>query len=79
MKNISHFVDICQKNVYHIGEVRQNMTISRRPKISRRRIYSTIMATPPLLVSNMAFARGYRFRRETLMLSMESSVTEENL
>ncbi|MCR4820589.1 MAG: squalene/phytoene synthase family protein [Elusimicrobiales bacterium] len=52
---------------------------SRRPKISRRRIYSTIMATPPLLVSNMAFARGYRFRRETLMLSMESSVTEENL
>ena len=27
MKKISHFVDICQKNVYHIGEVRQNMTI----------------------------------------------------
>ncbi len=41
-----------------------------RPKIRRSRVYSTIAATPPLLLSNTAFARGYRFRRETLIVSM---------
>jgi len=43
-----------------------------RPRIKRGRIYSTIAATPPLLLSNTAFARGYRFRRETLMVSLNS-------
>jgi farnesyl-diphosphate farnesyltransferase len=52
---------------------------ARRPKISRRRIYSTIMSTPPLLLSNTAFARGYRFRRETLMLSVESPLTGDKI
>jgi len=46
---------------------------SARPRISRRRIYSTIASTPPLLLSNTAFTRGYRFRRETLMLSMSTN------
>jgi len=41
-----------------------------RPRISRNRIYATIAATPPLLLSNTAFARGYRFRRETLIVSL---------
>jgi len=41
-----------------------------RPRIKRGRIYSTIAATPPLLLSNTAFARGYRFRRETLIVSL---------
>ena len=41
-----------------------------RPRIKRNRIYSTIVTTPPLLLSNTAFARGYRFRRETLMVSI---------
>lgn len=41
-----------------------------RPHISRNRVYSTIAATPPLLLSNTAFARGYRFRRETLIVSL---------
>jgi len=41
-----------------------------RPRIRRARIYSTIAATPPLLLSNTAFARGYRFRRETLIVSI---------
>ena len=41
-----------------------------RPRINRKRIYSTIAATPTLLLSNTAFARGYRFRRETLMVSI---------
>lgn len=41
-----------------------------RPRIRRSRIYSTIAATPPLLLSNTAFARGYRFRRETLIVSI---------
>ena len=50
---------------------------ARRPKISRGRIYSTIMSTPPLLLSNTSFVRGYRFRRETLMLSVESPLTGE--
>lgn len=41
-----------------------------RPRINRNRIYSTIASTPPLLLSNTAFARGYRFRRETLIVSI---------
>jgi farnesyl-diphosphate farnesyltransferase len=41
-----------------------------RPKIHRNRIYATIAATPPLLLSNTAFARGYRFRRETLIVAI---------
>jgi farnesyl-diphosphate farnesyltransferase len=41
-----------------------------RPRVERSRIYTTIAATPPLLLSNTAFARGYRFRRETLICSI---------
>lgn len=41
-----------------------------RPKVGRGKIYRTIAATPPLLLSNTAFARGYRFRRETLIGSI---------
>ncbi|MDD2806348.1 MAG: squalene/phytoene synthase family protein [Elusimicrobiales bacterium] len=41
-----------------------------RPRIRRSRVYATIAATPPLLLSNTAFARGYRFRRETLIGSI---------
>ncbi len=41
-----------------------------RPRVTRNRIYATIAATPPLLLSNTAFARGYRFRRETLIGSI---------
>jgi farnesyl-diphosphate farnesyltransferase len=41
-----------------------------RPRIGRGRVYATIAATPPLLLSNTAFARGYRFRRETLIVSI---------
>lgn len=41
-----------------------------RPRVGRGRIYGTIAATPPLLLSNTAFARGYRFRRETLIGSI---------
>ncbi|HCC48740.1 MAG TPA: hypothetical protein DEQ38_11585 [Elusimicrobia bacterium] len=41
-----------------------------RPRVKRHRIYTTIAATPPLLLSNTAFARGYRFRRETLIGSI---------
>lgn len=40
------------------------------PRVKRSRIYTTIAATPPLLLSNTAFARGYRFRRETLIGSI---------
>jgi len=43
---------------------------SGRPKIKRSRIYSTIASTPSLLLSNTAFARGYRFRRETLIVQI---------
>ncbi|MBU2483343.1 MAG: hypothetical protein KJ760_19840, partial [Proteobacteria bacterium] len=39
-----------------------------RPRIKRNKIYSTILSTPPLLLSNTAFARGYRFKREILIL-----------
>ncbi len=38
-----------------------------RPKIKRSRIYSTIASTPAPLLSNTAFARSYRFRREVLI------------
>ncbi|HBB67045.1 MAG: hypothetical protein A2X28_10495 [Elusimicrobia bacterium GWA2_56_46] len=43
---------------------------SAKPKIKRFRIYSTIASTPSLLLSNTAFARGYRFRRETLIVQI---------
>ncbi|PIU20600.1 MAG: hypothetical protein COT18_01425 [Elusimicrobia bacterium CG08_land_8_20_14_0_20_59_10] len=42
------------------------------PRIKRSRIYATIAATLPLLLSNTAFARGYRFRRETLIVSLRA-------
>ena len=48
------------------------LDIAQRPKIKRNRIYSTIIKTPPLLLSNTAFVRGYRFRRETLMMSLKN-------
>lgn len=51
------------------------LNILEKPKISRSRIYSTIISTPPLLLSNMAFSRKYRFRRETLMLSLTQQDT----
>lgn len=41
-----------------------------RPRIKRSHIYATIASTPPLLLSNTAFARGYRFRREMLIVSV---------
>ncbi len=44
-----------------------------RPRISKRRVYSTIASTPPLLLSNTAFTRGYRFRRETLIVSISGT------
>ncbi len=40
------------------------------PKIKRSRIYSTIARTPQLILSNTAFTRGYRFRRETLIVAI---------
>jgi len=46
------------------------LDFSDRPRIKRKRIYSTIVLTPPLLLSNTAFSRGYRFRRETLIVSI---------
>lgn len=48
------------------------LDLSQRPKISRNRIYSTMLKTPPILLSNTAFVRGYRFRRETLTISLEN-------
>jgi hypothetical protein len=43
---------------------------SARPRIRRSRVYSTIAATPSALLSNTAFARGYRFRREMLIMQI---------
>ena len=43
------------------------LTPSGRPKIKRSRIYSTIASTPAPLLSNTAFARSYRVRREALI------------
>ncbi len=48
-----------------------------RPRIRRGRVYSTIASTPPLLLSNTAFARGYRFRRETLIVSINRGLFQE--
>jgi len=43
---------------------------SDRPRIKRSRIYSTIASTPSLLLSNTAFVRSYRFRREILIMQI---------
>jgi len=40
---------------------------SDRPKIRRSCVYSTIASTPVQLLSNTAFARSYRHRREALI------------
>ena len=45
-----------------------------RPRIKRNRIYTTILSTPPLLLSNTAFSMGYRFRRETLMVALNTVI-----
>lgn len=50
-----------------IAKARHLLDPSRRTKISRRRIYSTILRTPATLSSDMAFSKGYRLRRETLL------------
>ncbi len=52
------------------------LDLNSMPKINRRKIYSTIIATPPLLLSNTAFVRGYRFRRETLIVSISGQQYE---
>ncbi|MDT8287796.1 MAG: squalene/phytoene synthase family protein [Elusimicrobiales bacterium] len=44
-----------------------------KPRISKKRVYTTIAATPPLLLSNTAFTRGYRFRRETLIVAISGT------
>jgi hypothetical protein len=44
-----------------------------KPRISKKRVYTTIAATPPLLLSNTAFTRGYRFRRETLLVAISGT------
>ncbi len=41
-----------------------------KPRIKREKIYSTIFSSGPLLLSNTSFARGYRFRRETLIVKL---------
>lgn len=54
--------------------LRENvLDFGNRPKIKRKRIYSTIFASAPLLLSNTSFARGYRFRRETLIVKLNST------
>ncbi len=50
-----------------IAKARHLLDPSRRTKISRVRIYSTILRTPATLSSDMAFRKGYRLRRETLL------------
>ncbi len=53
------------------------LDLSSAPKIKKSKIYSTIMATPPILLSNTAFIRGYRFRRETLIVSMSQGLRKK--
>jgi len=50
--------------------VAQSNLLEKRPKLKRGRIYSTLLNTPKLLLSNIAFMKGYCFRRETLILSL---------
>lgn len=55
-------------------EIVRNNPLKYRNKISKKKIYSTIIKTPSLLVSNSVFQRGYRFRRETLIVAMNSNL-----
>lgn len=54
-----------------IVKARHLLDPSRKTKISRTRIYSTILRTPATLSSDMAFSKGYRLRRETLLSGSE--------
>lgn len=46
--------------------------LEKRIKIPRKKIYSTIFSAPKIFFSNESFKRGYRFRREILLLSVKS-------
>ena len=50
-----------------IAKARHLLDPSRRTKISRVKIYSAILRTSITLSSDMAFMKGYRLRRETLL------------
>ncbi|MGC9070570.1 MAG: squalene/phytoene synthase family protein [Elusimicrobiales bacterium] len=49
----------------------QNNPLASKVKISSLAIYKTLLKSP-LLLSNSFFCQGYRFRREVLMLSINS-------
>lgn len=50
-----------------IKKARHLLDHTRKTKISRALIYSTIFRTPATLLSDSAFVKGYRLRRETLL------------
>lgn len=48
--------------------------LAGKVKIGRKKIYSTLIRTPSLLVADSVFQRGYRFRREILITSMAGNL-----
>jgi len=55
-------------------EIVKNNPLKSKSKISRKKIYLTMAKTPSILMSNRVFQRGYRFRRETLIVSINESL-----
>ena len=49
--------------------------LSKKCSIKKKEIYSTILKTPSMLLSNTVFQRGYRFRRETLITEINNNIS----
>jgi len=58
-------------SLYELGK---NNPLKCKSKINRKKIYLTMAKTPSLLMSNGIFQRGYRFRRETLIVSINENL-----
>jgi farnesyl-diphosphate farnesyltransferase len=60
----------CMDTLQEIYKSDELLNPRYKTKIAKSKIYLTILKTPPVLISNYYFDRGFRFRRETLLSSM---------
>lgn len=64
-------VYMCLDTLAEIARTPNLLDPAVKAKISRGQVYTMIAKTPALLLSNTAFSKAYRLRRETLLSAME--------
>lgn len=67
-------VYMCLDTLTEIARAGNILDPQVKAKISRGQVYATIAKTPAVLLSNTAFAKAYRLRRETLLSAMSEPV-----